>query len=175
MTQFGTQAIAVLKAVAPTVATALGGPLAGAATSAVLAKIGGGDPKAAEQAILAGDPATLLQLKEIETNFKAHLADLGVQLDQLAYADTASARAREIAVRDWTPRLIAWVVVALTFGIEGSLIIGWHRPSGIPGEVLGRILGTLDSALILVLGYYFGSSAGARASGEALAEIAKQP
>jgi hypothetical protein len=170
-------ALDVLKAVAPTVATALGGPLAGTATSMLLAKLGGDakDAKAVEAALTAGDPATMLALHKLEDDFKAHMADVGVTLAQLAYADTASARAREMAVRDWTPRLIAWCVVALTFGLEGALILGWHRPSGIPGEVLGRILGTLDSALILVLGYYFGSSAGARASGDALAEIAKQP
>ena len=169
------KALGILKAVAPTVATALGGPLAGTATSMLLARLGGDvkDPKAVEAALAAGDPATMLALKKLEDDFRAHMADLGVDVMRLEYADTADARAREAAVRDYTPRILAAVVVTLTFGLEGALIMGWHGPTGIPGEVLGRILGTLDSALILVLGYYFGSSAGAHDSAKALAEIAK--
>jgi len=170
-------ALGVLKAVAPTVATALGGPLAGTATAMLLARLGGDakDPKAVEAAIAGGDPATMLALHKLEDDFKAHMADLGVDVLRLQYADTADARAREVAVKDYTPRVLAGVVVTLTFGLEGALIMGWHGPTGIPGEVLGRILGTLDSALILVLGYYFGSSAGAREAGKALADIAKSP
>jgi hypothetical protein len=45
------------------------------------------------------------------------------------------------------------------------------QPKGIDGVVLGRILGTLDSALMLVLGYYFGSSAGSAEKTAAINKI----
>jgi hypothetical protein len=106
-----------LKAVAPTIATAVGGPLAGAATSILVKELGGGDAKVADSTISAADPQTLVQLQKIDTDFKAKMAELGVQEDQLAYADTASARQREESVRDWTPSVLAYSVTIGFFGI----------------------------------------------------------
>jgi hypothetical protein len=175
--------------IAPTLASMLGGPLAGTAVAALEKALGlapGAGPEAITAAVQTMSPETIAAVRAADQHHEEVIGQQKIDLAKLnadsaaAFAkvdadDRDSARRRETAVRDYTPRIIAGVVVALTFGLEGALILGWHKPSGIPGEVLGRILGTLDSALILVLGYYFGSSAGARASGEALAEIAKQP
>jgi hypothetical protein len=175
MSSFGAKALDVLKTVAPTLATALGGPLAGAATGILIGKLGGGDAKAAETAIASADPETLVKLQQIDADFKAKMEELGVQEEQLAYADTASAREREMAVKDWAPQILGYTVVALTLILEGAILMGWNGGSKVTGEVIGRILGTLDSATLLVLSYYFGSSVGARRSAAALADIAKQP
>jgi hypothetical protein len=140
-----------------------------------LESIFGGPGTVTDAAMLSATPDQLTALKKVEDDFKAQIAALGVQEDQLKFADTASARLREETVKDWTPRVLAFAVVTVCLGLEGCMLLGAHFPTKIAPEILGRIMGTLDSATIIVLGYYFGSSAGARSSAETLGQIAKQP
>lgn len=52
---------------------------------------------------------------------------------------------------------IAILVVMLTLAMEGAVLFG-HKPE-IDAVLLGRILGTLDAALLMVLSFYYGASA----------------
>lgn len=56
------------------------------------------------------------------------------------------------------PNLLALMTVLIVGVVEGG-ILHFGAPPGLDGVVLGRVLGTMDSALIMVLSYYFGSSA----------------
>lgn len=164
----------IIAAVAPTLGTALAGPF-GALAGTSLAKalgVNADDNKAMETAIASGDPDVLLKLKQAELDFKTHMADLGLDESKLAYEDTANARSREIAVKDNTPRIIAYTVILLVFVAEGSMFfVG--QPKMMDGVVLGRILGTLDSALMLVLGYYFGSSSSSAKKDATISDMVK--
>jgi hypothetical protein len=119
------------------------------------------------------DPAQRAALLQAEQQFQAQMAELGYkdaeELAATAAADTANARAREVALKDWTPKILAFVVVVLCFLGEGFYFTHGAPPNASP-ELIGRILGTLDSALILVLGYYFGSSRGSDRKTELLAQ-----
>jgi hypothetical protein len=72
-----------LKALAPTLATALGGPLAGAAVEWISDKLGIPDRTVeGVTAALSGlAPADRLKLAELDAAFKNHLLDAGVQVD----------------------------------------------------------------------------------------------
>lgn len=83
--------------------------------------------------------------------------DATMSLSELAVRDRESARAREMAIRDWTPSILAWVIV-LIFGAAQYWVFTEPIPVG-SEQMIARVLGTLDMALGLVLGYYFGSSA----------------
>jgi hypothetical protein len=156
---FGQTALQVLKTVAPTLALAVGGPFGPLAAAALHAALGSTDQATAETALVNATPDQLLQLKKADQDFAVQMETLGIAKEKLSFDDTASARSREVAVKDMTPRIIAYVVIVLVLVAEGSMFfVG--QPKSIDGVVLGRILGTLDSALMLVLGYYFGSSAG---------------
>jgi hypothetical protein len=171
---FGAKALQILRTVAPTIAMAVGGPFGPLAATALSAVLGTGDSKAAEAALLTATPDQLLALKKAEDDFTVQMRTLGIADEKLAFDDTASARAREVAVKDNTPRIIAYLVILLVLIAEGSMFfVG--QPKGMDGVVLGRILGTLDSALLLVLGYYFGSSAGSAAKDRTISDIAKEP
>lgn len=170
----GKQALAILNAVAPTLATALGGPAAGMAVKALQAHFGTASDDATEAAILNATPEQLGALKKVDNDFKVQMAQIGFDEDKLRFDDTASARAREVAVKDWMPRILATTVVGLVILAEGAMLY-FGQPKNVDGVVLGRILGTLDAALMLVLGYYFGSSAGSAAKDKTLADLAKQP
>ena len=56
------------------------------------------------------------------------------------------------------------IVILLTCGAEGMLLFG-QKPM-IDDLIIGRILGTLDASLLMVLSYYFGASAATSASGQ---------
>lgn len=166
----------IVATVAPGIATALGGPLAGMAVSALSTKLlGKPDATQAEvqTAILAASPADLLKLKEAEMDFQKAMAEAGIKLEEIAAGDRANARDREIKTQDWTPRILAAVVVVGWVGVQWYLMR--NVIDGSMRELVARVLGTLDSALMLVLSYYFGSSANSRAQSDTISTIAKMP
>jgi hypothetical protein len=124
-------------------------------------------------AVLAASPADLLKYKEAELEFAKAMSDAGIQVEQIAAADRASARDREVRTQDWTPRILAGFVVA------GWLFAQWYLLHNVVDtsmrELVNRLLGTADAALMLVLSYYFGSSASSKTQSDTIATIAKQP
>ena len=75
-----------LAAVAPTLATALGGPLAGAATKFISGKLLGKDDSTLEeieQAVLGASPEQLANLKNIDYEFKKEMEKLKKELRKI--------------------------------------------------------------------------------------------
>jgi len=166
----------IVQAVAPTIARALGGPLAGTAVAALSQKLLG-KPDGSEEELAATvatlPPADLVKLKEAELDFQKSLSAADVEIDRIAAADRANAREREVRAADsFTPRVLAALVVTFTAVIEGYVMLH-GLPIGADQLIAGRVLGTLDSATMLVLGYYFGSSASSRQKDETISTIAK--
>lgn len=172
MSKFTDAAKEIISKVAPTLGTALGGPF-GALAGTVLSKALGGDPKAAETAILSGNPDALLQLRAAEMEFQAKMKELDLSEEKLAYDDKASARAREIAVKDATPAVLAYGVTLGFFGTLGYLLVAGKPDHG--GDALLVMLGSLGTAWAGVIAYYFGSSTGSKAKTDALTKIAAMP
>lgn len=83
---------------------------------------------------------------------------------ELEMQDRASARQREMAVKDYTPSGLAFVVTVAYGFIQYYLLT--HIIAAEMREIIMRTLGTLDMALGMVLGYYFGSSLGSRIKDE---------
>ena len=151
----------IVGAVAPALATALGGPLAGAAVSAIGGQLLGNDAASESEVaavVAAGKPEMLARLKEIDAEFKVKMEQLGIDLEQINQADRASARQREIEVRDWTPRALAGLVTIGFFGIL-AWIIGYGLPNSGHDAIL-VLLGALGSAWTSIVAYYYGSSSG---------------
>ena len=149
----------LIGSVAPTIATALGGPVAGMAVKALSGALFGHEDGTEEdiQAALANPTGDqLAQLKKIDADFKTQMKSLDIDLERIAADDRNSARQMAIATHDWTPRILAIVVIC------AWVFIQWHLlNSTIPDvmrELVARVLGTLDAALTLVLSYYFGAS-----------------
>lgn len=150
-----------LGAVAPALATALGGPLAGAAVKAVSVAVLGKEnasEKEIEAVVATQSPDILLQLRRADQDFKLQMEKLGVDLEQVHQKDRESARAREIALKDHTPAVLAYGV---TLGFFATL---WYCfVHGMPsegGEALLIMLGSLGTAWSGIIAYYYGSSAG---------------
>lgn len=156
----------IIAAVAPTVATALGGPLAGAAVGA-LSNVLLGKKTASEQELLKAinNPEALIKLKQIENDFIVQMQKLDIDVYALEQADKASARQREVELakagsKDYTNSILAFFMflqfTTLVFAI-------FYMP--IQKEMMhvaDILLGTSSAGFMLVLNYYFGSSYGSR-------------
>ena len=158
------QLLNLVRTVAPTIATALGGPLAGMATRAISEALLG-KPDGSEQELLAAGalatPEQLLALKKAEHDFAIKMRELEIDLERISNEDRDSARNREIKTKDWTPKLLAG---GITFGYFGVLF--YMLTNGLPttggSEAMLVMLGTLGTAWGGVVAYYFGSSAGSK-------------
>jgi len=74
--------VGLLKTIAPGIATALGGPLAGAAVSFLAGKFGTENTQEAVSKALEGfTAADIVKMKELDNQFALEMAKLGIQLD----------------------------------------------------------------------------------------------
>jgi hypothetical protein len=144
----------LLRGIAPTLATAVAGPLGGAAVSAIANRLGVGETVEEVAKAIAGDPAAAAKLQELELEYA-----------KLDAADRDSARKAEVTMatsentpilnKSVTPVLALLIVVAWGF-IQYHLLT--HVVPTEMREIIIRVLGTLDGALVMVLSYYFGAS-----------------
>lgn len=150
----------IVGTVAPTIASALGGPLAGIAVGALSEAVLGkpdGTEKEVSTAILSATPDVLLKIKEAEIAFAVRMKELDIDLERLYAGDRDSARQREVKTGDiWTPRIIAGLLLIGWFGLQWFLLT--HVIAQEMREIVIRGLGTLDMAIGLMLGYYYGTS-----------------
>ncbi len=151
----------LIGAVAPTVATALGGPLAGNAVGFLMKALDIDTPEAMAEKLQTQAPDTMLALRQIEVDYQKHLDTLGVDLERIAAGDRDSARNREIQVKDKIPAILA-IGTSLGFFALITLLIFREPPAG-NQALLNIMTGSLGTAWIGVMAYYFGSSAGSAA------------
>ncbi len=152
----------IIGTVAPGLATALGGPLAGMAVSAISQALLGtpdGSIEAVQAAVVGATPANMLELKKADQQFAKDMRALDVDLEKVAAADRDSARKRQIATGDKAPLWLGGFVLAMWGATQGTLIL-YGVPGSLDPMVTARILSMLDAAALLVLYYFFGSSAG---------------
>ena len=144
---------------APTLAGALGGPLAGAAMEALRRAVLGdeGTDEALAEVVLAGDPETLLALRRAEYDFRAALLAARVEESRIAAGDRDSARRREVGVRDRTPALLGSAVVVGFFGVLAVMLTRELPSQAEPAFSI--MLGALSTMTAAVVSYYFGASA----------------
>jgi hypothetical protein len=175
MADFWNDALGVLGAVAPTIATAFGGPLVGQAVTFV-AKAMGLSPDASKaevaEAIAKATPEQLLAIKKADNEFAAHMGDLGVELDRIAAGDRANARAMQIETKSVLPAVLAAAVVVGYFGVT-FVLMKWGLPAE-GGEALLILLGGLNLGFGAVLNFYFGSSAGSADKTRTIATLASK-
>lgn len=156
----------ILKTVAPTLATALGGPLAGTAVQAISNALTGkkDTPEAELEAIVnQGNPETLLKLKQEDHNFKIEMEKLGITKEELVYKDIDSARQRHMIVKDREPAYLAYLAMIVFAGLV-YLVIGQAQlfadnefAKYIIGIVIGASIGWVDKAYNFFLGSSIGS------------------
>lgn len=144
----------------PTIATCLGGPLAGLAVTAVSKALGIDEDKVQgviDSGKLSADQIASLKQAEIELQRQAQ--ELGLNFEQLAIQDRASARDLQKETKSIIPPLLSILVTFGFFGILGGLMSGKIMTS----DALMLMLGSLGTAWTGIIAFYFGSSASSQA------------
>jgi hypothetical protein len=154
-----------LKTIAPTIATALGGPLAGLAIEAVSKAIGI-DPKDVQSTISEGKLSAdqIMLLKQAEIQMAARAQEMGLDFAKLSNDDRKSAREMQAETRSYIPAVLA---VAVTIGFFG-ILIGMMTETFKASDALMLMLGSLGTAWTGIIAFYFGSSAGSQAKDDLL-------
>lgn len=159
--------------ITPMLGTALGGPLGGIAaqeiSQAILGKPSGTEKEIA-QAMASLTPDGLQKLKEAENAFAIKMKELDIEVDKLNADDRKDARKSMTDNHSFWPLFITSTVILIaTFSMEGyAMLVG--LPPGVDDLIVGRVLGTLDSASALVLSYWYGSSIGSAKKDDILAK-----
>lgn len=154
----------LIRQVAPTIATALGGPLAGFATKTISEALLGKSDASNEEisaALSSATPEQLARLREVDANFKVSMKKLDIDLAAIDASDRNSARQREMQLKDDTPKILASVVCVGFFGTLIGLMMYGLPPKGQDAVLI--LLGALSSSFTAIIGYYYGSSSGSRA------------
>jgi hypothetical protein len=166
----------LVRTVAPSIAGAVGGPLASMATRAISEALLGHPDGSQDELVDAAAKATpeqLLALKEAENNFVIRMRELDIDIERIANADRDSARNREVATKDWTPRILATAVTSGYFGVLFFMLIHGLPPNS-NSEVMFVMLGTLGTTWGGVIAYYFGSSAGSKEKTDAINKMVRR-
>ena len=114
-----------LSQIAPTIATAIGGPLGGLAYEAVSKVLGVNQDdakKMLEDGKLSADQIAAIQQAEIQ--LKAQEEQLGLNFAKLSVEDKKSARDMQIATKSWVPPVLAVAVTIGFFSILTGLMLG---------------------------------------------------
>ena len=154
-----------LKMIAPTIATAVGGPF-GTMAYGLIAHELGVSPDEAKSTIEAGkltaDQIASVQLAEVQIKAKAQ--ELNLDFAQLVVADRKSAREMQAETRSYIPAVLA---ISVTIGFFG-ILIGMMTETFKTSDALMLMLGSLGTAWTGIIAFYFGSSAGSQAKDDLL-------
>jgi len=114
--------------------------------------------------LIEKDPDAFVKLKEAELTYEVELRKLDIQSDAMYLSDVQSARDREKSVvastkkKDWFLYGLASLIVIGFFGYGVSMMLIEIPANNIKG--IDMVTGGLITSFALVVGYFFGSSAG---------------
>ena len=142
-------------AVAPTIGTALGGPMGNMAMTKIASVLGvSNDHKSIQQAIQNATPEQMLELKKAEQEFEVQMKELDVDVFKLETQDKQNARG--MFSKDWTARIIGVATIA---GFLGYIFLVTLQPPEQNSEALiNLVLGYLGGLASAIISFYFGAS-----------------
>ena len=147
----------VIGTVAPSLGTALGGPMGGMAVNLVTKALGidaKSSPKQLQAAVEKATPEQLAALKKVETEFEVRMKELDVDLFKLETADVQEAR--NAFKGDWTPKVFGLVAL---FGFVGFIfLVTLQPPSENSDTIVSLVLGYLGGLVSGISSFYFGAS-----------------
>ena len=145
----------VIGAVAPTLGTALGGPMGGMAAKMISDVLGvPNNPKDIQKALAEATPKQLLELKKVESDFEIKMKELDVDLFALETADIQDARNAHKG--DWTPKVFG--LIALVGFVSYIFLVTLQPPDANSDTIVSLVLGYLGGLVSGISSFYFGAS-----------------
>ena len=151
----------LIASVAPTLATTVGGPLAGLAVKTISNVLLGrpdGSPQELETAVQSATPEQIAQLRKVDADFKIRMKELDIDLEKISVQDRGQAREMAMKTGNWTARILSFLIVGGFFACLAWMLFRGMPQSGT--EAILMMLGALTNTVTAVIAYYFGSSAG---------------
>ena len=152
----------ILAQVAPTIASAVGGPAAGLGVRALISVLGldeGTKTEDVMKAVAGATPDQLLAIKKADQDFAVRMEELGIDLERIAAADRDSARKREAQTGDKAVPALAFIIMGGFFATCAAVLSGY---SAVDSTIVGAIIGYVSAKAEQVVAYYFGSSLGSK-------------
>jgi hypothetical protein len=149
----------LLKSLAPTIASAAGGPMAGMAVKMAAQKLGVPDATANEiEDLIEKQPEKAVLLKEADNDFKNRIREMEIDLESFKTEVDDRKDARANFATDWTPKIFTVLTLLLYGAFVMIVTLMPHDQSDetIISLVLGQLSGILGTAAAF---YYGGSSA----------------
>jgi Protein of unknown function (DUF3154). len=134
---------ALVKSILPTIATALGGPLAGAAVTFLADKLGISEPtqEKIQQTLSGMSAADLVKMKELDYEFQKYMAEIGIKLDLAQIkVNEKEAESTNWWVSGWRP-YIGWICgtgLGYQFLVR-PLLNGLAHLFGVDGDVFNSL------------------------------------
>ena len=145
----------IVGAVAPTLGTAIAGPMGNMALGKISEVLGcPADHKSVEKAVQNATPEQMLELKKAEQDFEVQMKELDVDVFKLETQDKQDARSK--FNKDWTARIMG---IATVGGFLGYIFLVTLQPPEQNSEALiNLVLGYLGGLASAVISFYFGAS-----------------
>jgi hypothetical protein len=163
------QLLNMLKGFAPTIATAVAGPLGGAAVSMIAKKFGVEDSVAAVAQAIAGDPEAGKKLREMDMEYaKLHLENVkgarDMQAAALGQSDVFSKRFIYYFAAFWSVCAVVYIA-CITFATIPEQNVRFAD------TILGFLLGTIVATF---MNFFYGTSKSSQDKTDKMAEMAKE-
>jgi len=154
----------VIGVAAPAIATALGGPFAGMATTAICGFLGlkeGSSEREITNAMNSLKPEQLAELRRIDAEFNAKMLQANVDLAAIAQRDRESAR--ELAKADGGnfQRVLTVLALVMLVGLIAAVYFVPAQNEFIK-QTLTLIIGTVLGLVGTSYAFYFGTSTGSQ-------------
>ncbi len=150
---------AILKTLAPTLASAVLGPLGGVAVAAIGNAIGIDSPTQDKiaKAFTAGQltPEAIERLKTLELDYQNQEKERGFRYADLAFKDVDSARKMQIATNSKMPAVLT---VLVTVGFFGVLSLLFFHPELKGNEIVMVMVGQLSAVWAGCVAFYTGTT-----------------
>ena len=162
---------AFLANIAPTVASALLGPLGGVAVAGITKILGidGGTVADVTKAISDGrvTPEQIAEIRKLEMQFQSEEKERGFRYSELEFKDRDSARQMQMTTHSTTPTVLTYMVTVGFFAILGLML---YDDTVVNSPPLLIMLGSLGTAWTGCISYWFGTTSGSIAKSNLLAQ-----
>lgn len=161
---------ALVATVAPTIGTALGGPLGGVAMKFLADKFTDGDTGKVEDFLLSANPEALKELKVAEMEFNQYMRELDIKEYDIEVQDRSDARQLG---RDRGVFVQATLSAVFIVGYFGLMFFFFTHANAVTlsefsrGQ-LGILIGVTTAVIPQIMAYWFGSSRGSKEKTEAI-------
>tara|TARA_B100000676_G_scaffold250204_1_gene254640 strand:+ start:431 stop:904 length:474 start_codon:yes stop_codon:yes gene_type:complete len=150
----------LLKSLAPTIASAAGGPMAGMAVKMAAKKLGLPDTATANEIedLIERDRDKAVMVREADKEFKDYIREMEIDLESFKTEVEDRKDARENFATDWTPKVFS-VLTLLLYG--GFVMIVTLMPHDQNDEtIISLVLGQLSGILGTAAAFFYGGSSG---------------